>query len=185
MAINYGTEPMWFRFGLKPNSPFGNTPGGLGAVANAGDAYSNFLGFTPAGGNPQQFGNPSTPVFEATAGNEFRVRLLNPSGIGRGSVMTLHGHVWQRSPYGCGPGTTATAVGLCPNGNTQVASSSIGQSPISFYQGAQDLVTPSAHWDMVMPSAGGTGAVPGDYLFRDVASFGNLGGVWNLVRVAP
>jgi hypothetical protein len=182
MSVNYGSEPMWFRFGLKPNSPFGNTPGGLGEVA-AGDAYSNGLAFT-AGGLPQTFGNPSTPVFEATKGDEFRVRLLNPSGIGRGSVMTLHGHVWQRSPYGCGPGLTAKDVGLCPNG-TRVGSSSIGQSPISFYMGAQDQVVPSAHFDLVMPSAGGTGAVPGDYLFRDVASFGNLGGVWNLVRVGP
>ncbi len=182
MSVNYGSEPMWFRFGLKPNSPLGNTPGGFGAVANAGDAYSNFLGFTPAGGVPQQFGNPSTPVFEAAPGGEFRLRLLNPSGVGRGSVMALHGHGWQRSPYGCGPGLTPKDVGLCPNG-VALGSTSIGQSPISFYQGAQDLVTPSSHWDLVLPSAGGTGAVPGDYLFRDTASFGNTGGVWNLVRV--
>ena len=180
MSMNYGSEPLWFRFGLKPNSLFGNTPGGLGAVANASDAYSNFLGI---GGTFGEFGEPSTPVFEARPGDEFRIRLLNPAGIGRGSVMTLHGHGWQRSPYGCGPGTTVKDVGLCPNGNTGVASSSIGQSPISFYMGAQDQVVPYSHFDLVLPSAGGTGQIPGDYLFRDVASFGNMGGLWNLVRV--
>jgi hypothetical protein len=180
LSVNYGSEPLWFRFGLKANVPFGNTPGGLGAVPNAGDAYSNFLATT---GVP--FGEPSTPVFEVPAGDEFRIRLLNPSGVGRGSIMTLHGHVWQRSPYGCG--VSGKNVGLCPAGVAlpapSVGSRDIGQSPISFYLGAQDQVIPYSHFDLVLPSAGGTGQIPGDYLFRDVGSFGNLGGLWNIVRV--
>jgi hypothetical protein len=173
MSINYGSEPLWFRFGLMPNVPFGNVAGGLGGVANASQAYSNSLA---TGG--VAIGEPSTPVFEAKPGEEFRIRLLNPSGVGRGSIMTLHGHVWQRSPYGCG--VTGTGVGMCSTG---VGSRDIGQSPISFYLGAQDQVIPYSHFDVVLPSAGGTGKVPGDYLFRDVGSFGNLGGLWNLVRV--
>jgi hypothetical protein len=32
MAINYGSEPMWFRFGLKADAPFGHGPGELGGV---------------------------------------------------------------------------------------------------------------------------------------------------------
>ena len=95
--------------------------------------------------------------------------------------MTLHGHVWQRTPYGCT--VTGEAVGICPAGD--LGSRDIGQSPISFYLGAQEQVTPYAHFDLVLPSAGGTGAIPGDYLFRDVGSFGNLGGLWNIVRVGP
>jgi len=176
MSINYGSEPLWFRFGLMPNVPFGNVAGGLGGVANAGDAYSNGLA---TGG--VTFGEPSTPVFEAKPGEELRIRLLNPAGVGRGSIMTLHGHVWQRSPYGCG--VSGKNVGLCASG--QLGSTHIGQSPISFYLGAQDQVMPYSHFDLVLPSAGGAGAIRGDYLFRDVGSFGNLGGLWNLVRVHP
>lgn len=178
MSINYGTEPLWFRFGLMPNVPFGNTPGGLGAVANAGDAYSSFLATRGVA-----LGEPSTPVFEAKPGEEFRIRLLNPAGVGRGSTMTLHGHGWQRAPYGCGPGATAKDVGLCAA--SQLGPTHIGQSPISFNLGAQDQVIPHAHFDMVLPSAGGSGKVAGDYLLRDVGSFGNLGGIWSLVRVHP
>jgi len=92
MSINYGSEPMWFRFGLMPNVPFGNTPGGLGAVPNAGDAYSNAL---TTGGIT--FGEPSTPVFEAKPGVEARIRLLTPYAQMRASVFTVHGHVWQRN----------------------------------------------------------------------------------------
>jgi hypothetical protein len=180
LSMNYGSEPLWFRFGLKPNSLFNNAPGGLGAVANAGDAYSNFLGVN--GSATSLFDNPSTPVFEANAGSEFRVGVVYPGGTQRGSVMTLHGHVWQRAPYGCGPGATVKDVGLCDNSGNQVSSSSIGQSLASFYMGAQDQVVPGSHFHLVLPSAGGTGAVPGDYLFRDVAAFGNSGGLWSIVR---
>jgi hypothetical protein len=176
MSVNYGSEPLWFRFGLMPNVPFGNTPGGLGAVPNAGDAYSNRLATAGIA-----MGEPSTPVFEAKPGSPFRLRLLTPSGVGRGSIMTLHGHVWQRSPYGCG--AAGLDVGLCPA--TALGSRDIGQSPIGFYMGAQDQATPYSHFDLVLPSAGGIQAVAGDYLFRDTGSFGNLGGVWNLVRVDP
>jgi hypothetical protein len=183
VSVNYGTEPLWFRFGLMPNSPFGNVAGGLGAVPNAGDAYSSFLTFAAAGG-ATEFGEPSTPVYEAAAGDQFRIRLLNPSGVGRASIMTLHGHVWQRTPYGCGvTPTDPRSVKLCGVG--EVGSRDIGQAPNSFYMGAQDLVSPYAHFDVVLPSAGGTNRVAGDYLWRDVGSFGNLGGIWNLVRVSP
>jgi hypothetical protein len=40
-----------------------------------------------------------------------------------------------------------------------------------------------SHFELLLPSAGGSNAIPGDYLFRDVGSFGNTGGVWNLLRV--
>ena len=53
MAMNYGSEPLWFRFGLAPNAPLGNTAGGLGAVPDAHRAYSNTL----------VGGDPATPIF--------------------------------------------------------------------------------------------------------------------------
>lgn len=158
MAINYGTEPLWFRFGLKADAPFGNTPGGFGAVGNVHEAFSNVL----AGGDPV------TPVFTADAGEAIRFRVLEPTGVGRGTTFALHGHQWQRAPY-----QEAT-----------VASQSIGFNPNSMYVPAQESVTPQAHFDVVMPSAGGALQVPGDYLFRDQASFGVTNGLWGILRVA-
>jgi hypothetical protein len=35
----------------------------------------------------------------------------------------------------------------------------------------------------MFPSAGGANAVPGDYLFRDYAGFGNVSGLWGILRV--
>ena len=53
MSINYGSEPMWFRFRLAPNVPFGTA--GLGGVGTAGDAYATSLTGR----------DPATPVFTA------------------------------------------------------------------------------------------------------------------------
>ncbi|HET8538634.1 MAG TPA: hypothetical protein VFL83_02060 [Anaeromyxobacter sp.] len=180
MSMNYGSEPMWFRFGLMPNVPFGNTPGGLGAVPNAGDAYSNRL---VTGG--VAFGEPSTPVFEAKPGAESRLRLTVPASNIRASVYTLHGHVWQRTPYGCGITSTVngTEVGLCKAG--ELGSRDIGQSPNSFGMGAQDLFTAYSHFEFILPRAGGTNSVEGDFLLRDTQPLGNLGGLWGLFRVDP
>jgi hypothetical protein len=171
MAINYGSEPLWFRFGLRPNAPFGNEAGGLGSVANAHDAYSNSL----------VGGDPVTPVFTTSPGLQTRLRLLEPHGGFRSSVFRLHGHVWQREPYVC-PGSAHLGLpGKCLP--TELPAKALGLNPISFYQGAQENVLPYMHWEILLPSAGGANAVPGDYLFRDYQSLGNLSGQWGLLRV--
>ncbi len=71
MALNYGIEPMWFRFGLVPQAPFGfcrnaagvPVQGCYGNVANAGDAYSNALPVrgAAAGVVPRRPGDPGVP----------------------------------------------------------------------------------------------------------------------------
>ncbi len=180
MGINYGSEPLWFRFGLAPNTPF-TGPGGMGQVPNAHQAFSSGL----AGG-----ADPATPVFTAAAGTPFRMHLLEPTGVPRASTFTLHGHVWQREPYVCAsnadgiPGR-CKATGTYPtiNAGFEVASRSIGDNPLSMYMGAQDLVTPASHFELVFPSAGGGNRVPGDYLFHDRAGYGNTAGLWSLLRV--
>jgi hypothetical protein len=159
-GINYGTEPAWFRFGLRANVPFGNLPGELGAVGNAHLLYSNTL----AGGQ-----DPATPVFTAAPGQQVRMRLLEPTGVGRGSTFDLHGHIWQRDPYLAGA----------------VPSQTIGINPLAMYLGGQESITPATHFDIFLPSAGGLFQVPGDYLFRDHASFGNTDGIWGILRVNP
>jgi hypothetical protein len=161
-AINFGTEPAWFRFGLAADAPFGKNGGEMGAVADAHLFYSNDL---PDQGTP--VGDPVTPVFTALGGQQVRMRVLEPTGVGRGTTFDLHGHIWQRDPYIAGA----------------VPSQSIGNNPIGFFLGHQESVTPAAHFDIVLPSAGGTNQVPGDYLFKDHGSFGNTNGLWGILRV--
>ena len=171
MAINYGSEPLWFRFRLRPNADFGNTAGGLGAVPNAHEAYSNSL----------VGGDPVTPVLTATAGQQTRLRLLEPHGAFRGSVFKLHGHGWQRDPYVCPGSADLGLAGKCVQ--TELPSKAIGVNPIGLYIGGQENLHPYSHFEVFLPSAGGSGAVPGDYLFRDYQSTANLCGQWGLLRV--
>ncbi|HEX2255107.1 MAG TPA: hypothetical protein VHG92_00150, partial [Afifellaceae bacterium] len=83
-AINYRTEPMWFREGYAPGADFQTT-----RDINFADALSNTL----------VGGDPVTPVFTAQAGQEVRFRVLQASGHMRGKTFQVHGHQWQREPY--------------------------------------------------------------------------------------
>ena len=127
-AINYGTEPAWFRFGLDADANFETE---LAAVNEPEMLYANDLVGS----------DPATPVFTAEPGQEVRMRLLLPTGVGRGTTFDLHGHVWQRDPY---------LKGAVPSQN-------IGNNPDGLYLGHQESVTPAAHFDVVLPRAGGTG----------------------------
>ncbi len=176
-AINWGTEPLWFRFGVNPTDGHG-----LEELNNAGDAYSNSL----VGGE-----DPETAVFVVEPGMPFRQHVLMPTGAGRGSVFDLHGHVWQRMPYIC-PGSSDLGLpGKCAMGNGhagqagtgEVGSKNLGHNPIGFGQGGIDAWFPGAHYEVVIPSAGGTNAIPGDYLFRDHMGLGNAQGLWGILRV--
>ena len=167
MSINYGTEPMWFRFGYAPQTPFGI----LANEPNPELAYSNGL----AGGDP------FTPVFTATAGQEFRMRVMSATGAGRGTTFNLHGHAWQRDPYVCPGSADLGLAGKCMPG--EVGAQAIGTNPIGMTLGGQESVTPAQHFEVRLPSAGGGNAVVGDYLFRDQASFGNTSGLWGILRV--
>ncbi len=156
---------------------------GLEELNNAGDAYSN--GLSGVGGDPE------TAVFTVEAGTPFRQHVLMPTGAGRGSVFDLHGHVWQRMPYIC-PGSSDLGLpGKCDMGNGhagqagtgEVGSKNLGHNPIGFGQGGIDAWFPGAHYEVVIPSAGGTNAIPGDYLFRDHMGLGNAQGLWGILRV--
>jgi hypothetical protein len=178
MALNYGVEPMWFRFGILPQAPFGNVAGGYGGVPKAGDAYSNALAVPGLAGATQ--GDPATPVFLANAGQPFRMHLTNPFGTTRGSTFTLHGHVWQRDPYVCPSESRNGLAGACNIAG--VGSKGIGDNPLGFAQGGQESWNAPSHFEVVS-TAGGGNAIKGDYLFRDHASFGNASGVWGIMRV--
>jgi hypothetical protein len=117
--------------------------------------FSNSL-FSP----PQ---TPQTPVFTVTAGTPFRMRVLYASGNGTTqNVFYLHGHQWQEEPHLHG-------------------SAEIGFNPLSQVFGAQ-LILPYEHIDLVAPSAGGSFAVPGDYLYGFMMADVN-NGLWGLLHV--
>jgi len=222
MAVNYGSEPLWFRFGVAPDAPFGRAgvgaPGAVGALAvgfgdipNAHEAYSNGLGVngvtvgqlvTATGatvpvvnantGDP--VGDPVTPIFTSPAGAPTRIHTSMAAGSGRPLTLTVHGHLWQRTPYVC-PGSAKDGLpGKCQNtgfyptlsgagGPFEVGSRAFGNSPISWYDGTQDMQVPASHWNVLIPAAGGASRITGDYLFRDLASMGNTAGMWGILRV--
>jgi len=154
-GFNYRTEPMWKRMGFPPNAPLGHT---------------RTLDFTNVLSNSQVGGDPVTPVFTAVAGQAVRFRVLHPGGNQRNNVFQVHGHVWQEMPYE----------------STSLASSKIGFNKLSEWKGSVTSVGPSSHFDLVLQNgAGGMFKVPGDYLFRDQASFQFDGGLWGLLRVLP
>ena len=191
-GANFATEPAWFRFGVQPDANFGNAGAGpqtLGGI-DAEEMFSNVLN----GDGPDADGDnddPWTPVFTASAYQEARMRVLNPAGVGRGSTFDLHGHVWARDPYlpetpGCLTATSGLGDGKPLNAGGSgcgLSSVKIGDNPLAWYLNGQESWTPMGHFDIVLPYAGGRAGVPGDYLFRDHASFGVTDGIWGIMRV--
>jgi hypothetical protein len=198
MALNYGVEPLWFRLGVAPNAPFGGAGCGgaaggcYGSVNNAEKAYSNTLltgTATVTCTGTSCPGDPATPIFLAQPGVEARVHSAVPHGTSRGTTLIFHGHVWQRDPYVCPNEARNYLTGAClmtaPVGSPLVGSRAIGDNPMGFAQGAQESITPYSHFTYRFPKAGGGNSRPGDYLFRDVGSFGNASGLWGILRVDP
>ena len=170
MAINYKSEPLWFRFGLAPDAPFGHADGsGWADVGNAHMAYANLL----VGGDPQ------TPVLWAKPGQPFRTHVLMPTGGSRGVTYQLDGHLWPLHALQAEKSDT----GGYPMGLPGIGSVRFAYNPMAMYIGAQESVLPAAHFSFMHPSAGGGNAIPGDYLFRDYAAYGNASGLWGILRV--
>jgi hypothetical protein len=174
MALNYGIEPLWFRFGLVPQAPFNNQPGGFGGVPNSHQSYSNILTANQ---------DPATPVLLANAGKEARMHVVVPYSTTRGTTLNVHGHLWNRHDYVCEGSARNGLAGACTM--TEAASRNIGATPYvsALNQGANESHTAASHFTFRFPSAGGGNAVTGDYLFRDNAGFGTTSGIWGIMRV--
>jgi hypothetical protein len=176
MALNYLTDPVWFRLGMLPQSPF--------SVYGAQPQFDVFSNGRIGGIDP------AAPVFLANAEQATRLRIASPHGTNRGSTFELHGHLWQRDPYVC-PGEARNGLpGACASepfaqdGVTRtVGSRAIGNNPQGMYLGAQESLWPAQHYEITLPSAGGANARPGDYTLRDVGSFGSAAGLWGILRV--
>lgn len=163
-AINFGTEPMSYRF----MDSEGNSPSNFDQV-QIGDAFSNRMPnsfYSPA--KPQ--GQPQTPIFCAMRGEAVRFRMLHPDGLGGfpDDVWTIHGHVWPEEPY--------KTVGNVP-------SAEIGDNPNSQWFGARDGFGTQNHFDIVLSSAGGKNRIAGDYLYRSFPFGEFTAGNWGVFRV--
>ncbi len=115
------------------------------------------------------------PVFTAAPGQPTRIHLLNGASTDRDSTFILHGHVWQRDPFVCPGQSDLGLVGRC-NPNEPVPSQALGNNPQGKYVASQEGMGHNyGHWPILI-RAGGTDAVPGDYLFRDYSPSGNTAG---------
>lgn len=99
-AFNYGTEPLWARLGLPPQ-----TAPEMFNDKELSDILSS-----------SRYGDPATPLFRARAGERMRIRLGEPSGHARQHAFALHGAEWQFNPFALGTGSTR--IGPNPNSFT-------------------------------------------------------------------
>jgi hypothetical protein len=166
-ALNYRTEPLWKRMGFDPDAPLTGGPPDPGHPPDPRTPTRNY-DFTNVLSNSQIGGyDPETPIFTAAAGQDVRIRLLQPGGHARNNVFTVHGHIWEEEPY--------------VNNST-----ALGPNPLSEWKGSQYGVGPGSHFDFLLKhGAGGAFHVQGDYLYRTFQSFQFDGGVWGIFRVTP
>src|SRR5205807_6392274 len=118
--------------------------------------YANFLS------TPLSVKNaPQTPIFCAQAGQKVRFRLVQP-GTDTDQSVEIHGHSWQQEPY-------------------VEEGARIGHNPDSQQMGTQ-VISPNDRLDLLLDSAGGAFALPGDYLYH--AFMFQQSGIWGLLRVS-
>jgi hypothetical protein len=155
-SINFGVEPMSYRFGASDFEDL-----------DISKAFSNQM-TNPSSGKPQ--GDPQTPIFCALAGSPVRFRLLHPDGLGGfpDDVWTINGHAWPEEPFVSAGGVPSSVMG--PNPNSQ-------------WFGARDGFGAGNHFDILLSSAGGQNKVAGDYLYKSFPAAELTAGNWGVFRV--
>ncbi|HSE18237.1 MAG TPA: hypothetical protein VLB46_14365 [Pyrinomonadaceae bacterium] len=118
----------------------------------------------PTQAAPTQIGEPQTPIFRADPGDQVRFRMTHPLGTGNSEVFTIHGHSWQKNPY--------------QNNSTTIAPNNLSQ-----WIGSRDNHGSTDHFDLVIPSAGGTNRKVGDYLYTTYLPADAWAGSWGIFRV--
>ncbi|MFO0587615.1 MAG: hypothetical protein U0441_08750 [Polyangiaceae bacterium] len=179
-GVNYKSDPMFYRYGARMDAGWGPQKATLGGPPPANWAHPTadelgrvaaydwgFLDTSAAVSNTLVGGDPATPVFTAPAGMPVRFHLFGAQGNGDNQqVFELSGHAWPDEPYT----HEGTAIGL--NGR-------------STWAGAVTGFGPTGHFDLLIRSAGGDLAVPGDYLYRSWTSSQIQAGQWGIFRVTP
>jgi hypothetical protein len=167
-ALNYRTEPLGYRY---PTPPSPIAPAGTAArLSNA------LVAGDPAVFTDPTFADPQTPVFTTKVGTPVRFRWIYPAGPGgdaggSSQVPVIHGHVFQEEPY-------------------INDSEELGFNPLSSWVGGR-YILPGQTVDVLLPFAGGSFRVPGDYFYgtfigqTTAASAGVTQAPWGLFRVIP
>ena len=161
-AVNYKSEPMEDRL---PAPPANGSLDDVDIAPAASDSIAPFVSQSATGATSATGADPQTPIYTAEAGTPLRFRLVHPGGNNY-SAWTVHGHVWQRSPF-------------------TVESTMLGHNRLSDWIGAVGEYGPFDTFNVLLDSAGGQFAVPGDYLYRSVLSLEYENGAWGLLRVIP
>lgn len=153
--MNYGTEPMTYRYGTNISNTVPAGPTGLV------QAYANSL-LVP--GTTTQSGQPYTSIFRAIAGEKVRFRAAHTNGYGGfpDNIFTVHGQVWQEEPY------SSDSSAIAFNRRTE-------------WIGAKDGFGPQSHFDVVIERAGGVNGIAGDYVYEDYTN--TAAGIWGVFRV--
>ncbi len=133
-----------------------------------------------------------TPLFCATKGDAVRFRVVHPGGAVTNEVFELYGHTFSEEPYfthsdHCQAPLTHTNLyasqvidadhNECPDGNLKLGPT------MAEWKGSRVGVGPLTHFDVVVPSAGGTTPVAGDYLYRTFPAIHFAAGIWGIFRV--
>jgi len=197
-AFNYRSEPLKNRSCADPKNPTE-----VACVLSSKTALCcerfNAKGVCKQSG---PCGDPQTPILEACAGEQVRLRVVHPGGINTDNTFELFGHVWTETPYmsqgllGCTPPTTHTNLysSSIISDDRGCTFASLGKGgPLPLYGPRQDTLSewqgfhlghgPSNHFDILIEKAGGRNAVTGDYLYRSYPAMHFALGPWGIFRV--
>jgi len=155
-AVNYRTEPVWFREQKDPETLFN---------INLRDTFANQQ--VPADPNEPLLSqrDPKTPVFHAVKGDPVRFRVIHPGGDSQVHTWGVHGHIFEETPY---------------TNNSKV----IGSNPASEWKGAEYGHGPTNAFDALLKNgAGGEFQASGDFMWRDHVQWYLAGGIWGIFRV--
>ncbi len=152
-AMNYRTEPLWYRAGWSPET--------------SGEDTRNFTQFHLLMENSWVGQDPETQVFEANQGNPVRMRIVHPAGHELPIVFDLHGHIWEEYPILAG--SNSTIQGSNPVCEWKGVRDGLGAS--------------DHFDALLKGGAGGMIGVSGDYLYRDYTPAHLDDGLWGLLRV--
>ncbi|WP_437964396.1 copper oxidase [Sorangium sp. So ce260] len=151
-AFNYRTEPFWARLGLPPE--FASE---LLNEKNLRNIFSS------------EVRDPATPIFMASAAQQVRVRIVQPSGHHRQHAFSLWNTEWPHNPFAEGE-----------------RSRRIGENREVLNLAVENPIGPMTHRNIVpfLP-AGGELLVPGDRLYNEQSTPMLANGLWGLFRVVP
>jgi hypothetical protein len=166
-GFNYRTEPIWARLGflgeMSKIDPATFSHGPVSELLNDVD-QANVL-------SSAVNGDPETPVFSVPVGTRVRFRVSEPTGHPRQHAFSIFGHSWFHEAW-----TNNSTVQWRPG---------VDPEPTSMTIGAQGGHSARRHWNIILPKAGGSFGVVGDYLFRTQESFQFTNGMWGIFRVTP